>query len=468
MAPGAAVAASIPAGAAFAGGALPLSVLLALVACLLAANSIAELARHLPAAGSVGTYVSRGLHPAVGFVVGWMYVFIQALVPTLLLLQLGFTVAPTLNSEWHSYPADLWWPWVVVGALVIAAAGYRGIQTSAVLGTVLGAFEIVVFVVLAGMFVVKAGGHNTLAVFGTKYTPDGHRGLAGVVAGSVYATLAFAGFEAAAPLAEETRDPRRTIRRAVLGASLVIGAVYVFTTYAATVFFGPGKFATFNSDPSQWVDLAKASYGLFWVVVFFAIVNSTVANANAGLNVSTRTAFALARAGVLPRQLTRLHPRYRSPVVAVAAQFVIAVGVTLAVGFKWGPSVAFGFVATGIVIVIISVYMVANLACIGFFARFRREEFSWLRHGLVPLLGIAAFVPALLTAAGVPAFSFVSKLTPPSSWAGTVVGVWLVLGLGVLAWLWTHHRERVVEIGTLFESGAPGADPVEKDVSTES
>jgi len=449
MAPGAAIAASIPSGAAFAGGALPLSVLLAMAACLLAANSIAELARHLPAAASVGAYAGRGLHPAAGFIVGWMYVFVQALVPTLLLLQLGFTVAPTLHDEWHSYPADLWWPWVVIGALVIAAAGYRGIQTSAVLGTVLGAFEIAVFVILAAMFVVKAGSHNTLSVFGTSHTPQAHRGMSGVIAGSVYTILAFAGFEAAAPLAEEARDPRRTIRRAVLGATLAIGALYVFTTYAATVVFGPDKFSAFGTD--SWVGMAKASYGLFWVLVFFAIVNSTIANANAGLNVSTRTAFALARAGVLPRQLAVLHPRFRSPVVAVAAQFVIAVGATLAVGFKWGPTTAFLLVATGIVIVVIAVYMIANLACIGFFARFRREEFSWLRHGLVPLLGIAAFVPALLTAAGVPAFSFVSKLTPPASYAGPAVGVWLLVGLGVLIWLWTRHRERVVQIGTLVE-----------------
>ncbi|GAA2052454.1 hypothetical protein GCM10009839_69820 [Catenulispora yoronensis] len=454
MAPGAAIAASIPSGAAFAGGALPLSVLLAMIACLLAANSIAELARHLPAAASVGAYASRGLHPTMGFLVGWMYVFVQALVPTLLLLQLGFTVAPTLHSEWSSYPADLWWPWVVVGALVIAAAGYRGIQTSAVLGTILGAFEIAVFVLLAAMFIIKAGGHNTLAVFGTKYTPDAHRGISGVIAGSVFTILAFAGFEAAAPLAEEARDPRSTIRKAVLGATLVIGAVYIFTTYAATVFFGPDKFAGFNADSSSsWVGLAKSSYGLFWVLVFFAVVNSTIANANAGLNVSTRTAYALARVGVLPRQLARLHPRFRSPVVAVAAQFVIAVGATLALGFAWDPMTAFLLVATGIVIVVVTVYIIANLSCIGFFARFRREEFSWLRHGLVPLLGIAAFVPALLTAAGIPAFSFVTKLTTPVSYAGPAVGVWLVVGVGVLAYLWTHHRERVVQIGTVFGSG---------------
>src|SRR5882757_1349126 len=123
MAPGAAIAASIPSGAGFAGGALPLAVIVAMVACLFAALSIAELARHLPTAGSVATYSSRGLHPIVGFLVAWGYVFVQALVPTLLLLQLGFTVAGTLNGEWSGYPADLWWPWALLGAVIIGVAG---------------------------------------------------------------------------------------------------------------------------------------------------------------------------------------------------------------------------------------------------------------------------------------------------------------------------------------------------------
>src|ERR1700749_2109502 len=88
MAPGAAIAASIPAGAAFAGGALPLAVIVAMVACLFAALSIAELAKHLPAAGSVATYSSRGLHPIVGVLVAGGYLFVEALVPAVLFLEL--------------------------------------------------------------------------------------------------------------------------------------------------------------------------------------------------------------------------------------------------------------------------------------------------------------------------------------------------------------------------------------------
>ena len=461
MAPGAAIAASIPAGAAFAGGALPLSVIVALVACLFTASSIGELARHLPAAGSVATYTSRGLHPTLGFLVAWGYVFVEALVPSLLLLQLGFTTAAVLHGEWASYPADLWWPWALLGALIIGAAGYFGVRASAEMGTILGAFEIVVFVVLAVLFVIKAGSANTLSVFGTSFTPSDHAGAAGVIAGSVYTVLAFSGFEAAAPLAEEAKDPRRTIRRAVIGATLGIGLIYVFTTYAADVLVGPAKFAGFGTSGAlSWDGIARASYGLFWVLVFLAIVNSTIANANAGSNVSTRTAYALGRIGIFPRSFTRVHPVHRSPLVPVAIQFVIAVVVTLVLGFAYTPVTAFLLIATIIVIVVVAVYILVNAACIGFFLRHQRSSFNPLLHLVFPVLGIVAFVPALLTAAGLPVFSFVARLTPPVSYAGPIVGVWMVLGLVYLAYLWSRHRQRVVDTGLVHVDSDVDGEPV--------
>ena len=112
-------------------------------------------------------------------------------------------------------------------------------------------FEIGVFLVLAIFLVVHAGSNNTLSVFTTKYTTPGFHGISGVIAGSVFTILAFGGFEGAAPLAEETRNPRRTIQRAVLLSTLLIGALYVFTTYAIDVAFGPTQFHNFTTGASQ-------------------------------------------------------------------------------------------------------------------------------------------------------------------------------------------------------------------------
>src|SRR5581483_8081987 len=228
-----------------------------------------------------------------------------------------------------------------------------------------GLFEIGVFVVLAVFLVVHAGSNNTVAVFGTKYTPPDHRGISGVFAGSVYTILAFGGFEGAAPLAEEARDPRRTIRRAVIGATLLIGALYVFTTYAVDVAFGPAKFAGFTgAGPDSWEGLARSLYGLFWFFVFLAIVNSTIANANAGVNVASRTAYAMGRIGAFPYWFARVNLRHHSPYVAIMVTSAITLAISLGLGFGYDPTTAFLIVATALVITLVAIYIIADIACI--------------------------------------------------------------------------------------------------------
>jgi amino acid transporter len=406
----------------------------------------------MPAAGSLATYAARGIHPAAGFLVAWGYVLVGWLIPPLVLLQLGFTTAATLNSEFHGYPATLWWPWAILGALIVLAAGYYGIRTSARLGTILGLSEIAVFLVLAVFLVVHAGSHNTWSVFGTGYTPSGFHGITGVIGGSVFTLLAFGGFEGAAPLAEETRDPRRTIQRAVLLATLLIGALYVFTTYAVDVAFGPKGFSGFTTGTgsASWEGLARSLYGIFWFFVFLAIVNSTIANANAGVNVSSRTTYAMGRIGAFPRFLALVSPRHRSPVTSILVAFVITIAVTLGLGFGYTPTVAFAMVGTGIVIVLVAIYILMNAACIGFFARRAgglNRGFNWFSHLIIPLLGIAAFVPAWLTAAGIKVFSFVAPLAPPYSYMAPGVAGWMIVGLIYLIYLYNRDPRRVTEVG---------------------
>jgi amino acid transporter len=464
MAPGAAVAASIPAGAAYAGGSLPLAVVFALIACLLSASSIGLLAREMPAAGSLATYAARGLHPAAGFLTAWGYVLVAVLIPPLVLLQLGFTVASTINGDFAGYPANLWWPWSIAGAVIVLAAGYYGIRTSARLGTILGLSEIAVFLVLAIFFIVHAGGHNTLSVFGTGHTPSGYKGITGVIAGSVYTVLAFGGFEGATPLAEESKDPKRTVQRAVLLSTLGIGVFYVITTYAAAVAFGPDKFATFTSSgASSWEGMARNLYGLFWFFVFLAIVNSTIANANAGVNAASRMSYAMGRIHAFPAALARVHPRHRSPVLAIALSFVLTCAVTLGLGLAYNPVNAFAMTGTGIVIVLVAIYILMNIACIGYFARAAsRGGRRWnpFLHLVVPVLGVATFVPAWLTSAGIKVFSFVVPLTPPASYMGPGVAGFMVAGIIYLGYLYARNPQRITEVGLVHLDEPAAAPPV--------
>ena len=110
-------------------------------------------------------------------------------------------------------------------------------------------------------------------------------------------------------------------------------------------------------------------------------------------------------------------------------------------------------VGAGLVILLISVYIVVNAACLGYFLRTGR--FHPIRHGLIPVLGIAAFIPAWLTATGIKVFSFISPLTPPISYAAYAVAVFVALGVLYLIGLWRRDRRRVIDVGLVHLDLAP-------------
>ncbi len=468
MAPAAAIAASIPLGAAFAAGALPLSVLIAFVGILFTAWSIGQLARHIPAAGSVATYSAAGLAPWVGFLVGWGYAAMQVLVMPLVMLQLGFSVAGTWHSEQSSFPTGAWWIFTTAGVLLVCYLVYRGVKTSTRTGVVLGAIEIVIFLGLAIALVIKAGSANTLSVFTTHHAnAAGYAGMSGVVAGGVGVLLAFAGFESAAALAEETRNPKRNVQRAIMYATLLVGGLFLFTTYAATVAFGPARFAGFASSASgvPWNGLAGTIASGLWVLVLLAIINSTLACANANTNVFTRTGYALGRIGVMPRVLADLHPRYRSPRVGVLVELIIGLAVALALGFRYTPEVAFGIVGTAIVVVIVPIYILANVVCIAYFARHRAEVgFNWLSHVVVPIIGAAILVPGFMSVAGitgVPGLRFITALTSPYKYAPYVMAAWMAAGVVVLFVLRARNPQAIKAVAHIhLEDQEPLAEPI--------
>lgn len=450
---------SIGVGASFAGGALPTSVILALIACLLVAISIGQLSRHLPSAGGPAAYTANGLHPGVGFLVAWLYTMTYTLAVPFLMLLIGYLLAGTLQSNLH-WNYNTWW---VIGALVggafVFVINYAGVRISTGAGLIFGLIEITVFLLLSITLVVKAGSHNTLAVFGTHYTNvKGFAGGSGIIAGSVYAILAFIGFDAAAPLGEEARDPKRTIPLAVVGSTLLVGLFYVFGMYAATVYFGPARmlhFTLFNNG-NPWTWLAQSVWGGLWVIVFITLLNSAQANINGVANASTRVLWSMGRTNVLPRILYHTNRRFRSPDVSIIFTFVLGTILTLALGEKYGPTTAYALLGTMIVALVIPVYALVNLACLVYYWRYRRNEFNWLLHFVIPLAGIAVLFPAFCAALGITLFSFVSPLSSPLNYAGPAVLVWVVLGILWLAYLMARYPERVRATAHIFEESTEG------------
>jgi amino acid transporter len=274
----------------------------------------------------------------------------------------------------------------------------------------------------------------------------------------VYTVLAFIGFEASVPLAEETRDPRRTLPRAVLLSCVLIGVFYLICYYAAMVYFGPnvaadptkGFFLFNGGDP--WDGLASNVWGPLSILVLLAIVNSAFANSNAGANAATRVGYALGRVGILPRALASVHPRFKTPYIAVHVQGALGIAVALVLGFALGgPLLAFALLGTIATIIIVFIYILTNLSNLIYYMREQRGELNPIWNVAVPIVGVLIFVPVLLAAFGIDFGGLgIAALTAPANAAPWVVMAWLVLGVIVFMIYRVSAPGRVEETAKLF------------------
>lgn len=301
-----------------------------------------------------------------------------------------------------------------------------------------------------------APGGLTLSVFTLKYaTVKGFKGAPGLIAGSIYVFLAFVGFEAAAPLAEEARDPRRTVPRAVLLSCLIIGVIYLFTTVAAAAYVGPAHLQTYGGldGGSPWILFARKLWGWGWVIVFLAVINSFFANGNSALIASTRTWYAMGRIKLLPAAFERTSRKYSSPVVGVAVQTLLTLVIALPLALGYGPATAFQLLATILTAVMLGIYIVINISSIGYYLRKQRAEFNWFLHLVLPAAGALILIPVLAAAVGVGSsvLKFASPLPYPISEAGLAVGIWFIIGVGYLAYLLVRHPSRIREMEEVFD-----------------
>ncbi|HEY6409380.1 MAG TPA: APC family permease [Ktedonobacteraceae bacterium] len=445
MAPASAVAFSLGAAIPFAGGALPLAVVIALIICTLIAINIGSLAKHLPSAGGYFTYVSRGLGPQAGWMTGWLFSLTYLLIVPLQLLVLGPVMDSAVQQYFHlSFGAAGWVIWAMVFAIIVFGLTYSGIKISADTSVVLGAIEIGIFVLLSLWLIVTAGSGNTTATFNPASSLEtGLGGWQGILHGMIFAFLAFAGFESSAPLAEEALHPRRTVPRAILLAVVSIGVFYVFCAYAGVVGWPFAKIATYPNDPNPWGTMATRVWGSFSFIAIFAILNSALANANAGVNAASRVLYAMGRTDTLPGPLAHIHARFRTPDIAIIFTMFVGVVFTLLPGIYYGPAIAFGLLGTIITILILVVYMAICLAVPFFYRRERSAEFTILRHIVLPVIPLVILIFPI-GAQFYPAPSY------PYSLAGPICVAWFVLGVIIVAILNTRAPAALARSGKIY------------------
>jgi APA family basic amino acid/polyamine antiporter len=298
-----------PAPAARAAGAwLPVAVLVAGFVAWCNATSTAALAALMPQAGGTYVYAGRVLGPGWGHLAGWGFVTGKTASCTAMALTVGL-------YAWPEQPRVA----ATVALVLTVALGAGGVQRGARTTRVLVA---VVLAVLALVVVAGLGVTGTTAPSGDVAGAD-MGGPAGLLPAAGLMFFAFAGYARLATLGEEVREPARVIPRAVAVALAVVVTVYLVVVTAALLALGPARLAA-SSAPLADVVAARGWDALVPVVRLGAVAAATGALLSLLLGVS-RTAFAMARDGHLPRSLAavRAGVPHRAELVVGAVVLVL-------------------------------------------------------------------------------------------------------------------------------------------------
>jgi amino acid transporter len=404
-----------------AGIASPLAFFLAFLIVMLLGVCLAQLALHLPSAGGYYTYVSRSLNPKAGFLVGWMFFIYDPLTAAINLAYLGFLLQTTLRIEAHvNCP---WYVVYIVLSLLITLLIYRGIELSAAFVLWFTVIEIAIILALCVAGLMHPGdGHVRLEDF---VSPHNFQNK-GLYLAIVFSIFTFTGFEAICPLAEETRDPQRTIPRAILLSITLMGIFFVFTTLAVLTGWGNSHIDGFASSPENPVILlAKRLWGGAWMLVLVAVTNSILGAAISGTNAAVRVFYAMGRARSMPAALAYVHPRFRTPVNAILVQTFITLTVGIGIGFWVGPDQEYFLIGVLMTLVLIFIYSMGNLGVYFLYRNERPQEFNVILHVLFPILSTISMV-------WVAYHSVVPLPTGPLRYIPMIVAVWLLAGIVVL------------------------------------
>lgn len=309
---GASVFAAIGPAAAAAGAGLMIGLAVAGVVAFCNATSSAQLAALYPESGGTYIYGRKRLGHLAGFSAGWGFVIGKSATLSVSALAFGAYTLPEAPR-----PAG------IAAVVVVTAINLRGITRTA------KATRVTVSLVLIALGLVVAasvGGGNTDVDHLADWGASGARGIL-ESAGLLF--FAFAGYARIATLGEEIKDPARTIPRAIPAALGITLVVYAAVSATALWAVGPELLAAAAAP------LAAATDAGSWNGLTPAVrVGAAIASAGALLALVagvSRTTFAMAAEGDLPRVLDKVHPTYKVPhyaEIAVTAVVIVLVSLT--------------------------------------------------------------------------------------------------------------------------------------------
>lgn len=414
-----------------AGYSTPASIVLGSIGSIGLAYVIAIYARRYAGAGAIFEYLSQAVHNSFGIFSGAVY-----LLGTLFLgaggiyIGLGFLTQGFFQAHIHTNIP--WWVGGAAGLLIAFTLNTLGVRLAIRGVLLLTSISTIPFLILAVAIISKGGvGGNTLAVFS-----PGQTSWNAVFNGILFAVTLFIGFEAAASIAEETENPRRSIPIAVVGAVALSAALYIFVCYAATIGFGKTALekGAWFSAASPMGTLATTYVGNWLsVVIDLVIILDALSLSIAIMVTASRIIFAFGRDGLLPRAAAQTS-KYDTPVVGNVVIAIWSILLLIWAGVTTygnhvkpplpNPIEAFNITTGAGSYLVELIYIFLAVFALKLLWQSRNDEGGLWWKAILVLLGLAT-----------PILAFKGALDPFPTFPNSL-GVWIAVGCIVIAAVW--------------------------------
>jgi amino acid transporter len=346
------------------------AVLIGMFAMLFTAISYGRMANAYPNAGSAYTYVSRTIHPSLGYFIGWGMIFDYVMNPIICVIWAS-------KASMNFIPEIPFAGYAVFYAVLFTVMNLRGIEASARTNTAIATglgVVIVLFVVSALRYIFQ---HDLSGADFTRpfYDPKTFS-FSSVSAGASLAVLTYIGFDGISTLSEEVHNPRKNILRASVLVCLITGLLASVQVYLAQVVWPSLDFP--DQDTAFVYVAGRAGGQWLFYVINIALLIATIGSGSGAHLGAGRLLYGMGRDNAIPASFfAKVNPKTHIP-----SNNIILIGVfVLAGAFLLTYSIGAQLLNFGALIA----FMGVNAS--SFVHYYLKQDRKKIRHIIVPVLG---------------------------------------------------------------------------------
>lgn len=372
------------------GGMVVFAYAIGMVALIFTAFSYGQMIKAFPLSGSVYNYVGRGIGAPVGFLAGWAVMLDYILVPSLLYLVASLA----MNATVPSVPV---WAWLVGFVLANTIVNSLGIRMTATFTWIMLLGELVVLAIFIGIGIWAVASGKGRWTLDPLFNPDTFTWTVVLGATSV-AVLSFLGFDGISMLSEEARGGSRAIGRAMAGALLLAGLLFITQTWIAAMLTPDPQALIDSGDPAgtAFYDAAGLAGGV-WLANLCAVATAIawgLPDSMVAQVAISRLLFAMARDKQLPRFLAKVSRKHNVPTNAILVVAVVSLALGLYMSTRDdGVSLLASLINFGALTAFLALHVTVFVYYV-----LRRRSRNLFAHVLMPAIGAAILALVVVNA----------------------------------------------------------------------